>query len=160
MSYAQRNDGGSPVAPSGRTERWLVRVLVRRLLPILTVTQFVAAAMIAGRGFPYFGSDLVSNAALWESPVALFHLPAIAALTASGHCCGFRNGRILGPRITAGHIRVRWDGLLILSLTNWSVWIVGGAVMLLAGERAARRRRRGITLPELPPPGDQPGAAV
>ena len=93
--------------------------------------------MLALRGFPYFGSDLVSNAPLWEAPVALFHLPGIIALTISGYCCGFHNALVLGPRIVGGHIRMSPEGILILTLTNALILLV----LLGLGWAAWRLRR-------------------
>jgi len=86
--------------------------------------QLLCCPLLAVRGFPYFGSDLVSNAPLWEAPVALFHLPGIVALSITGYCCGFHNGLVLGPRVTGGHIRMNSEGILILTLTNAAVLLV------------------------------------
>jgi hypothetical protein len=105
----------------------------RAALLVLVGAQLCCAALLALRGFPYFGSDLVSNAALWEVPVAIFHLPGILVLTLTGYCCGFHNALVLGPRIVGGHIRMSPQGILILTLTNlalllilvglwWGVW--------------------------------------
>jgi hypothetical protein len=86
--------------------------------------QLLCCVTLAFRGFPYFGSDLVSNAALWEAPVALFHLPGLVALSLTGYCCGFHNALVLGPRIVGGHIRMSAQGILILALTNTALLLV------------------------------------
>ena len=54
-----------------------MRPWLRRTAYLILGAQLLSVAMLSLRGFPYFGSDLVSNAPLWESPVALFHLPGI-----------------------------------------------------------------------------------
>ncbi len=99
--------------------RWLYH-----LLPALTAIQLLLGVVLSVRGFPYYGSSLVSNAPLWESPVALAHLPGVALLAAAGLCCGFRNGLVLGPKVSAGHIRMDLAGVLILAITNWAVWLL------------------------------------
>jgi hypothetical protein len=96
----------------------------RAALLVLIGAQLLGAALLALRGFPYFGSDLVSNAPLWESPVAIFHLPGIIALTLTGYCCGFHNALVLGPRIVDGHIRMSPEGILILTLTNLALLLL------------------------------------
>jgi hypothetical protein len=95
----------------------------RRILLAIVGVQLLCAMMLALRGFPYFGSDLVSNAAFWEVPVALFHLPGLVALSLTGYCCGFHNALVLGPRIVGGHIRMSSQGILILTLTNTAVML-------------------------------------
>jgi hypothetical protein len=93
--------------------------------------------MLALRGFPYFGSDLVSNAPLWEAPVALLHLPGILVLSLTGYCCGFHNALVLGPRVVGGHIRMSPQGILILVLTSTVVLLA----LLGIGWTAWRLRR-------------------
>jgi hypothetical protein len=94
------------------------------MLPALTVLRLLLGAIVYHRGFPYFGSGLVANAALWEAPVAGFHWPGVTVLTLSGHCCGMGRGLILGPSIKGGHVPVTAMGVLILVATNWLVWLV------------------------------------
>ncbi|MBK6424539.1 MAG: hypothetical protein IPJ95_10445 [Gemmatimonadetes bacterium] len=106
--------------------------------------------MLGLRGFPYYGSSLVSNAPAWELPLAAAHLPGIALLTATGQCCGFRNGRVLGPRIVAGHIRLSAAGLALLALANWGAWLAIGA----AGALALRRRAAAPAAAGALPPSD------
>ncbi len=112
----------------------MTRILRVALLGVLGA-ELLSVLLFTLRGFPYFGSDLVSNAPLWEVPVAILHLPAILVLTLTGYCCGFHNGLVLGPRIVGGHIRMSPEGILILTLTNaglllllvalgWGVWRV------------------------------------
>jgi hypothetical protein len=86
--------------------------------------QLLCSVALVFRGFPYFGSDLVSNASLWEAPVALFHLPGIVVLSLTGYCCGFHNALVLGPRIVGGHIRMSAQGILILTLTNTAALLI------------------------------------
>jgi hypothetical protein len=86
--------------------------------------QLLCCVTLAIRGFPYFGSDLVSNAPLWEAPVALFHLPGVVALSLTGYCCGFHNALVLGPRVVGGHIRMSSQGILILTLTNTALLLI------------------------------------
>jgi hypothetical protein len=105
-----------------------MRRLALRVLGTLTALQLLTGAELFVRGFPYFGSSLVNNAAFWEAPIALFHAPAIAMLYLTGQCCGFRNGAVLGPRIAGGHIRLTPSGLAVLSLTNFAVWLMLGAI--------------------------------
>lgn len=121
-----------------------MRRLTLRVLAILSALQLLAGAGLYLRGFPYFGTSLVANAALWEAPVALFHAPGVMALYLTGQCCGLRNGRVLGPRITGGHIRLSADGLALLSLTNWALWCVLGSAGTVAW---LRRRRRAAAAP-------------
>jgi hypothetical protein len=108
--------------------------------------------LLAFRGFPYFGAGQVANASLWELPVAAFHLPAIALLSATGHCCGLNSGLVLGPRVVAGHIRMTGEGLLLLAVVNWMAW----SLVLAAGwggwRLRPRKAGRGAALAEGPPP--------
>ncbi len=110
---------------------------MRGFIAAVTIGQLVAALLLGWRGFPYFGSSLVSQAPLWELPVAAAHLPGLAVLTATGQCCGFRNGRVLGPRVVAGHIRMSASGLAVLGLANWGAWLALGAIGALAWRRRA-----------------------
>jgi hypothetical protein len=103
--------------------------------------QAVVAGGVYLRGFPYYGSQLVSNAPLWEAPVALFHLPGILVLSLAGLCCGFGHGLVLGPRIAAGHVPVTVPGVLILAATNWLVWIVMLVIVTGFWRLGGRRRR-------------------
>ncbi len=111
--------------------------------------ELLSVLLFVFRGFPYVGSDLVSNAPLWEVPVAILHLPAILVLTLTGYCCGFHNGLVLGPRIVGGHIRMSPEGILILTLTNvalllllvalgWGVWRVRRAPAIVAEEPVSK----------------------
>jgi len=97
------------------------------------------------RGFPYFGSGLVPNAAWWEAPLALLHLPAIEVLSAAGLCCGLRNGVILTHLIRGGHIRMTLTGTGILAGSNWLCWLV---IALLGQWLWNRRRNRSLPPPE------------
>src|SRR5512143_2002424 len=117
--------------------------LALRVLAVLTALQLVTAAGLYLRGFPYFGTSLVANAALWEAPVALFHAPAVVTLYLAGQCCGLRNGRVLGPRITGGHIRLTAEGLALLSFTNWTLWCALGTIGTIAWLRHRRPRAAG-----------------
>ncbi len=117
----------------------------------LTAAQLLATVVLGWRGFPYFGSSLVSQAPLWELPLAAAHLPGIAVLTATGQCCGFRNGRVLGPRVVAGHIRLSPEGLALLGLANWGAWLALGAAGTLV------LRRRGAAAATDAPPTDVAG---
>lgn len=110
---------------------------LRAALLAVVGAELLSAVLLALRGFPYFGSDLVSNAALWEVPVALFHLPGILVLTLTGYCCGFHNALVLGPRIVGGHIRMSPEGILILTLTNVALLLL----LLALGWGAWRLRR-------------------
>jgi hypothetical protein len=121
-----------PPAGASRPPRW-------RLAAILLGLELVAAASFLGRGFPYFGSGLVPNATWLEIPLALAHLPAIGLLSATGLCCGFRNGLVLGPVIRGGHIPMTPTGTVILAAGNWLCWL---AVLLLAQWAWTRRRGR------------------
>jgi hypothetical protein len=107
----------------------------------LTVIQAVLAGGVYWRGFPYFGSQLVSNAPLWEAPVALFHLPGILVLSLAGLCCGFGHSLVLGPRIAAGHVPVTVPGTLILAVTNWLAWSAMLALVVGLWRLGGRRRR-------------------
>jgi hypothetical protein len=122
--------------------RWL-----RRSLLLVLALQLLGAVSLALRGFPYFGSDLVSNAPVWELPVALFHLPGVLALSVTGLCCGFHNGLVLGPKIVGGHIRMSGTGILILAGTNLCLLLA----LVGAGWGGWRVRRRPI-----PPPLSNP----
>ncbi|MEO8140862.1 MAG: hypothetical protein ABI742_14505 [Gemmatimonadota bacterium] len=109
--------------------------------------QVISVAMLSRRGFPYFGSDLVSNAPLWESPVALFHLPGITLLSLTGNCCGFSNSLVLGPKVVRGHIRMTPTGVSILAGTNGAVLLA----LLGAGWGIWRWRRAPDGPPREPP---------
>ncbi len=124
-----------PVLPDGRSSG-RSRVLLRRVLPALTIIQLVTGGLIAARGFPYYGSAPVFPAPLWESPVAVFHLPGIAVLSLTGHCCGLGRGMVIGPRIRGGHIRMSEEGILALAASNWLAWLA------LSGLAWWIRRRR------------------
>lgn len=118
------------------------------------VVQLVASALVGWRGFPYYGNDLVSTAPAWELPVAAVHLPGIALLTATGQCCGFRNGSVLGPRVRAGHIRVGAIGQLKLAGANLVAWLalIGMGLALLG-----RSRRPAPARPTPPGEGEPTG---
>lgn len=138
----------SPVAstspPEALQTRARDRLFPRGALLGLTLIQTVIAGGVYLRGFPYFGSQLVSNAPLWEAPVALFHLPGILVLSLAGLCCGFGHGLVLGPRIVAGHIPVTVPGVLILAAANWLVWsamlVVVTGLWRLWSRRAVRKQ--------------------
>jgi len=119
-----------------------------RITAILLSVEVVLAALVLVRGFPYFGSSLISSASLWELPVAAFHLPGIQALSAVGLCCGFTNGLVLKHTIVGGHIPMRIAGTTILASVNWLCW----AVIALLGQLAWSARRRRAT--RLEPGGD------
>jgi len=112
-----------------------MRIVLRRVIPVLTAVQLATGGMIALRGFPYYGSVPVVPAPLWELPVAVFHLPGIAALALTGHCCGLGRGMVIGPRIRGGHIRLDAGGGLVLVTVNWLAWLL----LVLVGRRAWRR---------------------
>jgi thiosulfate reductase cytochrome b subunit len=113
-----------------------------QLIAILLAIQVLLGGFLVSRGFPYFGSRLIDGAALWELPVAAYHLPAVQTLTAMGFCCGFSNGLVLGRRVIGGHIPMHLTGAFILSATNWMCWT---AIALVAqGAWVVSRRRRGI----------------
>jgi hypothetical protein len=118
--------------------RWLIACIA------LAIEVLASLAFLA-RGFPYFGSGLVPNAAWWELPLALVHLPAIELLTAVGLCCGFRNGVVLTHVIRGGHIPMTVTGTGILVGTNLLCWLI----ILLLGQWAwMRRRTRSLPPPE------------
>jgi hypothetical protein len=117
------------------------RLFLRRASLGLTLLQAVVAGGVYLRGFPYFGSQLVSNAPLWEAPVALFHLPGILVLSLAGLCCGFGHSLVLGPRIVAGHVPVSVPGVLILAATNWVVW--SAILVIVTGLWRLGGRKRG-----------------
>ena len=117
------------------------RSIPRRRILGLTLIQAALALVVYLRGFPYFGTHLVSNAPLWEAPVSLFHLPGILALSIAGLCCGFGHGLVLGPRVVAGHVPVSVPGTLILAATNWLVWTAMLVIVVRLWRFAARTRR-------------------
>ena len=127
-----------------------MRRFLRLLLPIVTVLQLAGSALLASRGFPYFGTGRVPNAAPWETAIVGFHLPGLGLLWAGGFCCGLRNGLVIGPRVVGGHIRMTPAGGRILASVNWLGWIV------LLGLSQLRRPRRhpavGSARMEPPPP--------
>jgi hypothetical protein len=110
---------------------------IRRLTLTILGLELLSSAALAVRGFPYYGSDLVSNAPLWESPLAILHLPGIITLSLTGLCCGFHNSLVLGPRVVGGHIRMTPQGVVILAATNAALLL-----LLLAVGWGARRLRR------------------
>ncbi len=119
---------------------------MRRLLQLpalLLVVQVALGGLLLVRGFPYFGSRLVHGASWWEVPVALYHLPAIQALSAAGLCCGLTNGLVLRSRVVGGHIPMEPTGTLILALTNWFCW--SAITLLLACLWWIRQRRPAAT---------------
>jgi hypothetical protein len=124
--------------------------LLPKTLITLGAVQAGLGTAVLLRGFPYFGTHLVSNAPLWEAPVALFHLPGVAALSLAGLCCGFRNGLVLGPKIVAGHIPVTLPGAAILVGANLLVW--ASLVALACTAWQVRSRRRAAQAGSLPPP--------
>ncbi|HEY7682197.1 MAG TPA: hypothetical protein VH879_06105 [Gemmatimonadales bacterium] len=120
-----------------------------RLVLGLACVEILLAAFIYVRGFPYFGSELVSNAPLWEIPLALVHLPGIQLLSMIGLCCGFRNGLVLTHVVRGGHIPMQLAGTGILAATNWLCWL--GAVWL--GSSVWRRYRARSAPPASQAPG-------
>lgn len=112
-----------------------------QLSTLLLVFQLLLGGLLLFRGFPYFGSRLVSGAPWWELPVALYHFPAIQALSAAGLCCGFTHGLVLSSRVVGGHIPMQVPGALLLALTNWFCW---SAVTLLLYWVWWLRRRRSL----------------
>lgn len=99
-----------------------------QLSTLLLILQLLLGGLLLFRGFPYFGSRLVDAAPWWEFPIALYHFPAIQALSAAGLCCGFSKGLVLTSRVVGGHIPMEVPGTFILALTNWFCW---SAVTLL-----------------------------
>lgn len=136
----------APVRSPQRLRRW-------RGLLVLTSLQALLALVIYARGFPYFGTGLVPNAAPWEVPVALVHLPAIELLTLAGRCCGTRNGTVLTHVIRGGHIPMTPRGTLLLAGSNWATWGLG--LMAFAWWRSRRRSR---PPPAAAPPGEALGS--
>lgn len=112
---------------------------VVQAIALLFALQLLLGGVLLLRGFPYFGSRLVDAAAWWELPLALFHLPAIEALSAAGLCCGLGNGMVLRSQVIGGHIPMQLPGTLILALTNWACW---SAITLLLGLLWWFRQRR------------------
>jgi hypothetical protein len=100
-----------------------------QLIAVLLALQVLLGSLILSRGFPYFGSSLVDGAAIWELPVAAYHLPAIQTLTAMGFCCGISHGMVLSHKVVGGHIPMRVTGAFILAATNWLCWT---AIALIA----------------------------
>jgi hypothetical protein len=108
--------------PPRSTDRPRLAALWRLPVGLLGI-EGLCAAIIYLRGFPYFGSDRIPNASLWEAPLALLHLPAIEVLSAFGLCCGFRNGTVLTHVIRGGHIPMTLTGTGLLALANWLCWL-------------------------------------
>jgi hypothetical protein len=131
-------------APAGSLDRH-PRRQYRRWAAILLVVELASAILFLARGFPYFGSGLIPNAAWWEVPLALLHLPAIEALSAAGLCCGLRNGLVLTHVIRGGHIRMTLTGTGILAGSNWLCWL---AIVLLGQWLWNRRRKQSLPPPE------------
>lgn len=123
-----------------------MRLRLTTVLMALLGLQSVLAVVVYVRGFPFFGSGLVPNAPLWEVAVALFHLPAIEALSAVGLCCGFRNGLVLTHVVRGGHVPMDLIGTTFLAVTNLVCW---SAVVSLGWY--AWRLRRDRTAPPQPP---------
>ncbi len=116
-----------------------------QLIAVLLALQVLLGGLLFSRGFPYFGSSLIDGAAIWELPVAAYHLPAIQTLTAMGFCCGFSNGLVLGRRVIGGHIPMHLTGAFILSLTNWLCWTLI-ALVAQATWVATRGRRTSVAV--------------
>jgi thiosulfate reductase cytochrome b subunit len=123
-----------------------------QLIAILLALQVVQTGLFVSRGFPYFGSSLIDGAAIWELPVAAYHLPAIQTLTAMGFCCGFSNGLVLGRKVIGGHIPMHLTGAFILSFTNWLCWTLI-ALVAQATWIATRGRRAGAPIEDAPTEG-------
>lgn len=114
-------------------------------IALLLALQLLLGGVLLLRGFPYFGSRLVSAAAWWELPLALYHLPAIQTLSAAGLCCGLSNGLVLRSRVVGGHIPMELPGTLILALTNWACW----SLLTLLGLAFWWYRQRRASRPEV-----------
>lgn len=111
-----------------------------QFIAVLLAIQVLLAGLVFSRGFPYFGSRLIDGAAIWELPVAAYHVPAIQTLTAMGLCCGFSKGAVLTYRVVGGHIPMQATGTFILAVTNLLCW---SALALVGyGVWAATRGRR------------------
>ncbi len=123
-----------------------MRLRLTTVLLVLLGLQGLLAVVVYIRGFPFFGSSLIPNAPLWEVAVALFHLPAIEALSAVGLCCGFRNGLVLTHVVRGGHVPMDVSGTALLALANWACW----ATVIGLGWFAWKRRRNNAAPP--PPP--------
>ena len=116
------------------------------VLMVLLGLQSLLAVVVYFRGFPFFGSGLVPNAPLWEVAVALFHVPAIEALSAVGLCCGFRNGLVLTHVVRGGHVPMDIGGTTLLAAANWCCW----ATAISLGWFGWRRRRDKAAPPQPP----------
>ena len=114
-----------------------MKSLLVRLLVALTVWQLLASVITLVRGFPYYGTSLVSNAPMWELPIALWHLPAIELLSLSGYCCGISNKLIFESRVLGGHVPLRPTGAIILGFSSLLFW----SGVMLPGMMLWRRRR-------------------
>lgn len=120
------------------------------VLMALFILEIMLAIVVYFRGFPYFGSGLVPNAPLWEVAVAVFHLPAIEALSAVGLCCGFRKGLVLTHVVRGGHVPMDVFGTAILAAINWVCWSLAVSLGWLVW-----RRRRHKAVPPQPPAAAQ-----
>ncbi len=108
-----------------------------RLLLALLAWQLFASTTTMVRGFPYYGTSLVSNAPVWELPIALWHLPAIELLSVSGYCCGLKNQLVFESRVRGGHVPMKPVGAMILGASSLAFW----SVIALVGVRLWRRKR-------------------
>lgn len=112
--------------------------LLRAPLTLL-LTQLLASGWLYLRGFPYYGSSLVANAPSWEAPLALFHAPGLAVLSAAGVCCGMGKGSVLPARSIGGHVPLGPRGLLLLVGANLLCWLLVVTVVAWGWERSRAR---------------------
>lgn len=115
----------------------LWRSIYLRVLVALLAWQLFASTVTTVRGFPYYGTSLVSNAPAWELPIALWHLPAIELLSLSGYCCGLNNQLVFESRVRGGHVPMKPVGAAILAASSLAFWVV----VALVGVTLWRRRR-------------------
>ena len=113
-----------------------------QVVAFLLALEVGLAGLVFSRGFPYFGSSLITRASPWEWPVAMFHMPAIQSLSAMGLCCGFSHGLVLTHRVVGGHIPMRVSGTFVLAAANWLCWTAIALLAHLVWQVA--RSRRGL----------------